>query len=174
MENQNDKPRMDLQGVMKAADKQLPLKQRPRELAARFLALSLTLDATVVVGINKEMKTITGQIADGLPYLPVTAKWQYMSAFIYFVACNAIACTYAAASLAHSTTRALGKNMALATHPLGTLPCMGNSHVHWDMVCDVFNDYSWQMAAVLVLSLLGSFAFLWLAAVNFVNLQKRT
>ncbi|KAJ0666438.1 putative casparian strip membrane protein [Helianthus annuus] len=56
-----------------------------RDMAVRVLALVLTLAAAVVVGVNKQSTTVPITIVASLPpvYLPVTAKWLHMSAFVY-------------------------------------------------------------------------------------------
>lgn len=54
------------------------------ELGLRLAALSLTLAAAVVVGVDRQTKIISISIAPSLPtiHFPATAKWNYMSAFV--------------------------------------------------------------------------------------------
>lgn len=55
------------------------------ELFLRFLALILTLVAAIVVGVNKQTKVVQMALLPTLPpvNIPVTAKFHYMSAFVY-------------------------------------------------------------------------------------------
>lgn len=59
--------------------------ERMCELGLRVVALSLTLAAALMVGVDKETKIVSVTIAPSLPalHVPVTAKWSYMSAFVY-------------------------------------------------------------------------------------------
>lgn len=56
-----------------------------KDLAVRFLALTLTLVAAILLGVDKETKTVSVTLVSSLPPidLPVTAKWTQMSAFVY-------------------------------------------------------------------------------------------
>lgn len=60
-------------------------KVKRSDLFVRFLALVLTLAAAVVLGANNQSTTVSVKIVPSLPpvNLPVTAKWLYMSAFVY-------------------------------------------------------------------------------------------
>lgn len=55
-----------------------PTRTRPYDVLLRFLALSLTLVATIIVAVNKETKTISYA---GMQF-KATAKWEYMSAIV--------------------------------------------------------------------------------------------
>lgn len=55
-----------------------PTRVRPYDVLLRFLGLSLTLVATIIVGIDKETKTISYA---GM-HFKATAKWEYMSAIV--------------------------------------------------------------------------------------------
>ncbi|KAL6971343.1 hypothetical protein U1Q18_046426, partial [Sarracenia purpurea var. burkii] len=113
----------------------------------------------------------------------------------YFVVANAIACVYAAISLVVmvATRRRSGgkKSSAMlittldlvvvallfsgngAAAAIGLIGYQGNSHVRWNKVCNMFGRFCLQGAAALVLSLLGSVAFLFLAVFATANLHKR-
>jgi len=47
-----------------------------------------------------------------------------------------------------------------AATAIGVLGYQGNSHVRWKKVCNVFDKYCHQVAASIILSQLGSLAFL--------------
>lgn len=110
----------------------------------------------------------------------------------YFLVSNAIACSYAAGSLAYSMAAlSIKHNAALviifldilimallfsangASAAVGFIGQHGNSHVQWNKVCDLFENYCHQMAAALVLSLLGAFAFIWLVVLAVLALRKK-
>jgi len=55
-----------------------PTKEMPYDLLLRFLGLSLTLVATIVVGVNNETKVISYAEM----HFKATAKWEYMSAMV--------------------------------------------------------------------------------------------
>ncbi|XAR57125.1 hypothetical protein NMG60_11025156 [Bertholletia excelsa] len=152
----------------------------------RMLGLALTLAAAVVLGVDKQTEMVQVQLVSTLPPLnvPVTAKWHYMSAFVYFVVANAIACAYAAVALVLAlASRGKRGNLALvvtildlimvallfsangAAGAIGLMGYEGNSHVRWEKVCNKFSRFCHQVAAAILLSLLGRWRFsclLWL------------
>ncbi|KAL3749362.1 hypothetical protein ACJRO7_010467 [Eucalyptus globulus] len=150
-------------------------------LALRLLALALTLAAAVVLGVDKQTKTVPVQVSPALPAqnVPVTAKWHYQSAFVYFVVANAIACGYSALSLLLLLANKAGKSRTLASAvaildiimvallfsgcgaatAVGVLGREGNSHVKWGKVCNVFDKFCDRVAVAIGLSLFGSLAF---------------
>ncbi|KAF8015050.1 hypothetical protein BT93_H0748 [Corymbia citriodora subsp. variegata] len=195
MESQS-KSRMDMaaaRGEVKVVER-LPKAVRRPELLLRTLALVLTLAAAVMVGVSKESKTVSVPISQSFTlHVRATAKWQYMSAFVYFLVSNAIACSYAATSLtyiavtgaARSTKAALAINvldmvmMGLllsasgASGAIGVIAQHGNSHVQWNEVCHEFSSYCYQMAAAFVLCLVSSLTFLLLAVLYVMDLHKK-
>ncbi|KAH1081289.1 hypothetical protein J1N35_021050 [Gossypium stocksii] len=161
----------------------------------RVLGLLLTLVAAILTGADKETKTIPISITKTLPtlHVPVTAKWHYMSAFVYFFVSNAMAFSYAAASLVASMAVRTSKDkaglvvvildMAImglllsangAAIAVGILGQYGNSHVQWRKVCNSFGGFCHQMTAAIILSLVGSLVFFWLVAVALLNLHKKS
>ncbi|KAG2597546.1 hypothetical protein PVAP13_5KG374628 [Panicum virgatum] len=54
-------------------------------VALRVFVLAATLVAAVVMGVDRQTRTIEITLTDTLPPLqvPVTAKWSYSSAFVY-------------------------------------------------------------------------------------------
>ncbi|XP_059625752.1 CASP-like protein 1E1 [Cornus florida] len=172
-----------------------PNKMRYYGMGLRIVGLVFTLVAAVVGGVNKETKMMTLSIFQTLPsiHVPVTAKWFYMSSSVYLVVSNAIASSYAAVSLAYSVTRD-GSNKNGSVLPLllldlimvamlfsangaalavGEIGLHGNSHAHWNKVCNVVKNFCVQSGASIVMSMLGSFAFLWLVVLASLNLHKR-
>jgi len=55
-----------------------PTKERPYDLLLRFLGLSLTLVATIVVAVDNETKLISYAEMQ----FKATAKWEYLSAMV--------------------------------------------------------------------------------------------
>ncbi|XP_020221951.1 CASP-like protein 1E2 isoform X1 [Cajanus cajan] len=156
------------------------------DLVLRLLAFVMTLVAAIVIGADKQTAIVSIKLLDSMPPLdlPVTAKWHYLSAFLYFVAANAIACAYATLSLLLTiANRRKGKGMEAlisvidalmvallfsgngAAIAIGLLGLQGNSHVHWNKVCNVFGKFCHQATLSLFTSLLGSTAFLLLLVV---------
>ncbi|KAG4948675.1 hypothetical protein JHK82_041855 [Glycine max] len=166
------------------------------DLVLRILAFLLTLVAAVVIGTDKQTAIVPIKLVDSMPtlYVPVAAKWHYLSAFVYYVGANAIACAYAILSLLLTlANRRKGKGtmetlitvldtvmVALlfsgngAAMAVGLLGLQGNSHVHWNKVCNEFGKFCDQVAASLFISLLGSIAFLLLLIVPPVLRLKQT
>ncbi|XP_041020414.1 CASP-like protein 1E1 [Juglans microcarpa x Juglans regia] len=167
------------------------------DLLLRILGLAFTLVAAVLVGISKQTKTVPVTIAEGLPilHLPFTAKWHYMSAFMYFLVSNAIACSYAAGSVVYSRINAArsykhNSAMVLSILDLIIMPLLfsangeaaaigiighdGNSHLQWRKICDVFDGYCHHIEAASVLSLIGSFTFLLLVLLAVLGVHKNS
>ncbi|KAJ1412661.1 Casparian strip membrane protein [Sesbania bispinosa] len=175
------KPSVDELSSSVQSDVKKVVVERPYDVFLRFLCLSLTLIATIIVGADKETKTISYA---GMQFT-ATAKWEYMSAIVFFLVSNAIGCSYAAVSLvisAMARSNSTGNNiktaaffmltvldlvmMALlfsangAAGAVGVLGQKGNSHVQWMKVCNVFDAYCRHVTAALVLSIIGSSVFL--------------
>ncbi|KAL3505781.1 hypothetical protein ACH5RR_031163 [Cinchona calisaya] len=169
-------------------------KVRGSDLILRFLGFALTLVAAIVLGIDKQTKLVTMTVVSTLPPIsvPVTAKWHYLSAFVYLVVANAITCAYAAISLLLVLANRGGKKgLALmiiildllmvallfsasgAALAVGLIGYQGNSHVQWNKVCNVFGKFCNQVAAAIVVSLLGSTVFLLLVLLAALNLHKK-
>lgn len=161
----------------------------------RLLGLLLTLVAVIVTAVDKETQIISVSISKTLPalHVPVTAKWHYMSAFVYFLVSNAIAFSYAAGSLLASMAVRTSQDkrgivlvildmtiMGLlfsangAAIAVGVLGQVGNSHVQWTRVCNMFGGFCHQMTAAIILSLVGSLIFFWLVALAILTLHKKS
>lgn len=182
------------------------IRMRHTEFGLRVFGLVCTLVAAVVVGVDKESKVVSFSISDSMPplHFHVTAKYNYMSAFVYFVVINSMACSYAAVSLlVSSTATRVGRrsdnnnknNNGMSTLVMiildltilsllfsangaaagvGVIGKYGNTHVNWNKVCNMFEKYCNHMLASLVLSLLGTFAFLCLVVLSALKLHKKS
>ncbi|KAM7485126.1 hypothetical protein LguiA_001135 [Lonicera macranthoides] len=167
---------------------------RCADLVLRIVGLALTLVAAIVLGIDKQTKVVPLTVVSTIPpvYLPVSAKWHYMSAFVFFVVANAVACSYAAISLILTLANRGGKKVLTlmiiildlvvvallfagtgAATAVGLLGVQGNSHVQWNKVCNVFDKFCHQVAAAIIVSFLGSLAFLLLVVLAALNLHKK-
>ncbi|XP_027165387.1 CASP-like protein 1E2 [Coffea eugenioides] len=167
---------------------------RGSDVILRFLAFASTLVAAIVLGVDKQTKLVSMTVVSTLPPItvPVTAKWHYMSAFVYFVVANVVACAYAALSLLLVLgNRGAKKGLALmiitldlvmvallfsgggAALAVGLIGYRGNSHVQWNKVCNVFGRFCNQVAGAIGVSLLGSAAFLLLVLLAMINLHKK-
>ncbi|XP_059648909.1 CASP-like protein 1E2 [Cornus florida] len=156
------------------------------EFVLRLLAFAFTLVAAIVLGVDKQTKVVPPL------NVPVTAKWNYLSAFVYLVVTNAITCSYAALSLV-LTLATMGRRKWLslmiiildlvmlvllfssigAATAIGIIGYQGNSHVRWNKVCDVFDKFCHQVAAAIAMSLLGSLAYLLLVMLAAFKLHKK-
>ncbi|KAE8783565.1 CASP-like protein 1E1 [Hordeum vulgare] len=143
-------------------------------VALRVFILAATLVAAVVMGLDRQTSTVQVTIADKLPPLqvPVTAKWSYSSAFVYFVVANAMACVFSAVALAACRSRSavaplmVGDLVVLAllfsavgaAAEFGILGERGNSHVRWGKVCHVYSQFCGRAMAAVIVSLVAAFA----------------
>ncbi|CAN4093620.1 unnamed protein product [Withania somnifera] len=157
------------------------------DIELRFLAFILTLVAVIVLGVHKQNKLIPVQLVPTLP-----ANWDHMSAVVYFVVVNSIACAYANVSLVLSLENrgrtkvlisltlillylimvALLYSAVGAATAIGLIGYKGNSHVRWNKVCNVFGKFCGQVAAGIAISLVGSIVFLLLLLFALLNLHK--
>ncbi|KAK1357027.1 hypothetical protein POM88_050283 [Heracleum sosnowskyi] len=161
-------------GVEKSVDDRVVKQEENRKMGmlykmkgcemmiVRFMGVVLSLAATVVAGVDEESRIISlATLAPCLPPLDlsVTAKWHYLSSTVYLVVANAIACTYAAASLLlcfgtwHSkrnttTLPLLISDLIMvallfsangAAIGVGLIALYGNSHTHWHKLCYLFH-----------------------------------
>ena len=111
----------------------------------------------------------------------------------FFLVTNTIACAYAAVSLIHSmfvggkrskaTLAIILIDMILAellfsaegaTAAVGVIGRHGNSHTHWNKVCDVFSAYCDRMIAALVLSILAAVVLFWMVVLAVLNLYQQS
>ncbi|CAH9109074.1 unnamed protein product [Cuscuta europaea] len=167
------------------------------DIVLRLLALALTLVAALVLGLDKQTKAVTMQILPTLPpvNIPFTANSHHLSAFVYFVVVNAVACAYAAVSLVLTLANRKKNNTAAATSvmiitldlamvallfsscgaaaAIGVMGYKGNSHVRWNKVCNVFEIFCGQAAAAIGISLAASIFFLLLVFCAALNFHKR-
>ncbi|KMT06610.1 hypothetical protein BVRB_7g157780 [Beta vulgaris subsp. vulgaris] len=166
------------------------------EVVLRVLAMVLTLTAAILLGLDKQTKLVSVTITPDLPAInvPVIAKYHYASAYVYFVVGNAIACAFAAVSLAltfisNGGGKIVSRLMIIvadlmmvallfssigAATGIGLIGIKGNSHLQWHKVCDVFGRFCHQVMASVALSLLAAIAFLLLIILAASKLQKRT
>ncbi|KAK9084120.1 hypothetical protein Scep_030591 [Stephania cephalantha] len=163
------------------------------ELLLRMLAVVTTLVAIIVTGISKQEKTVPMVVIPNLPPLnvEVVAKWQYSSAFVFFFVSNIIALVYGIVSLIvtlGNRGKSNGWGLAIllmdlvmaallfssngAAAAIGLLGYKGNSHVRWNKVCNVFGKFCAHVAGSVVVSLMGSLAFLLLVALATISLYR--
>lgn len=106
---------------------------------------------------------------------------------------NSIACSYGAVSLILVLANRGKKTGYLATTIMildililavlasgigaasaaGVLGYNGNKHVHWDKVCHIFGKFCHQVSGAVLVSLLGSLAYLLLLVLSTLDLQKK-
>ncbi|EOA17483.1 hypothetical protein CARUB_v10005811mg [Capsella rubella] len=162
------------------------------ELAMRVLALVLTMTAAIVLGVAKQTKVVPIKLIPTLPPLDVstTAKASYLSAFVYNVSVNAIACGYTAISIVilmiSKGKRSKGLLMAVligdlvmvallfsgtgASGAIGLMGKQGNDHVMWKKVCGVFGKFCNQAAASIAITLIASVVFMGIVVLDAMKL----
>ncbi|KAF8084572.1 hypothetical protein N665_0711s0001 [Sinapis alba] len=162
------------------------------ELTMRVLALALTLTAATVLGVAKQTKVVSIKLIPTLPPLDVstTAKASYLSAFVFNISANAIACGYTAFSIAilmvSKGRRSKGLIMAVligdlvmmallfsgtgAAGAIGLMGVQGNKHVMWKKVCNVFGKFCHQTAASVAITLLAAIVFMVLVVLDAMKL----
>ncbi|XP_021731227.1 CASP-like protein 1E1 [Chenopodium quinoa] len=163
------------------------------ELVLRVLALILTLAAAILLGLDKQTKIVPIKVFPNLPALnvPVMAKFSHVSAFVYSVVANSIASVFAAVSLALTLGSGKGGSRLMmilvldlimvsllfssigGTSAVGVIGIKGNSHLQWNKVCNVYDKFCHQVAASVVLSLLGAIILLLLVILTASKTQKR-
>ncbi|KAK6940914.1 Casparian strip membrane protein domain [Dillenia turbinata] len=182
-------------GVKKDNNSEKTKRGRSIDFILRILSMALTLVAAILAGTNKETQVVPFTISQTLPPLniPVTAKWHYLSAFVFYVVSNAVACSYAAISLLFSILSPEGESaltltiiildvviMGLlfsadgAVASIGVISLKGNSHVQWGKVCNVFHKFCNNMLVSGALSFLGSCVFLLLIVLSILNIHKKS
>ncbi|XP_074292297.1 CASP-like protein 1E1 [Silene latifolia] len=164
------------------------------EIIIRVLVLLLTLVAAILIGVNKQTKIVAITISPDLPAfnVPVTAKSSYVSAFVYFVVANSIACVFTAVTLVATFARKGGRTSLLlfttmlidvmmvallfscvgAAGAVGVLGAKGNSHLRWNKVCDVYTKYCHQVEAAIALSFFAAVAYVLLLLLEVSKLQR--
>ncbi|GMI64110.1 CASP-like protein 1E1 [Hibiscus trionum] len=156
----------------------------------RVLALLLTLAAAILIGVNRQTKFVS------VLFPPVDveakAKWYYLSALVYLLVANVAASAYAAIStLVVLATRTADIGFAQtiiifdvvivgllfsangAALAVGIIGYKGNSHLQWNKVCNVVDNFCDRIAISIVLSLVASFAFIVLPSLAVLSLQKK-
>ncbi|XP_010449916.1 PREDICTED: CASP-like protein 1E1 [Camelina sativa] len=162
------------------------------ELTMRVLALILTMAAAIILGVAKQTKVVPLKILPSLPPLDVstTAKASYLSAFVYNISVNAIACGYTAISIVilmmSKGRRSKGLLMAIligdlvmvallfsgtgASGGIGLMGKQGNKHVMWKKVCGVFDKFCNQVAVSVAITLLASIVFMVIVVLDAMKL----
>ncbi|KAE8735002.1 CASP-like protein 1E1 [Hibiscus syriacus] len=164
------------------------------ESILRVLALLLTLAAAIVIGVNKQTEFLPVQFTPAFPVVDVAfkAKWYYLSALVYLMVANIAASAYAAIStliVLATRTADIGFAQTIiifdvtvvgllfsangAALAVGIIGYKGNSHLQWNKVCNVFDNFCDRIAISIVMSLVASFAFIGLVALAVLSLQKR-
>ncbi|CAN6467744.1 unnamed protein product [Victoria cruziana] len=173
-----------------------PRYVRPVQVFLRLISFFATLVATIVMALSKETSIIPFVLSPVLPPIQISApaKYHYSSAFVYFVVVNAIACGYAAVSMAlwcsKKAARSKGFTAALcavdvimlalvstgtgAAAAIGLVGKKGNSHLNWNKICNHFGRFCSQVAAAIGVSIVGILAFLLLALLSIAGLRRRS
>ncbi|KAG6668173.1 CASP-like protein 1E1 [Carya illinoinensis] len=175
-------------------------RQRTVDLLLRLLALALTLVSAIIIGLSKQTKVVRVVVVASLPplYVPVPARWHYISAFVYFLVANVIACSYSTLSLVLLliTRKRAGDNMMSILHSMilvldilmvallfscngasmaiGIIGYRGNTHLRWQKICNLFERFCGQVAASIAVSVAGALMFILMVAFSGLRLRNKS
>ncbi|KAG2727220.1 hypothetical protein I3843_01G143800 [Carya illinoinensis] len=175
-------------------------RQRTVDLLLRLLALALTLVSAITIGLSKQTKVVRVVVVASLPplYVPVPARWHYISAFVYFLVANVIACSYSTLSLVFLliTRKRAGDNMMSILHSMilvldilmvallfscngasmaiGIIGYRGNTHLRWQKICNLFERFCGQVAASIAVSVAGALMFILMVAFSGLRLRNKS
>lgn len=163
------------------------------DVLLRVLLFVTALVAIIVIVTSKQTKLIP--VAPGLA-IPLTAKFNQLPAFIYFVAALSVACLYSIVTGGLSVLALMkpGGGLMLqfqflifdalvlgivaaatgAAGGVGYIAFKGNSHARWSKVCDTYGSFCSRSAASIFLSLVSSITLLLLVWLSIYVLSKKT
>ncbi|CAF2236445.1 hypothetical protein HID58_029561 [Brassica napus] len=162
-------------------------------LALRILAFIATLAAAIVMGLNKETKTLVVATIGTVPIkATLTAKFQDTPAFVFFVIANAMVSFHnllmialqifsrkleykgfrllsvAILDMLNATLVSAAANAAVFIAELGK---NGNKHAKWNKVCDRFSIYCDHGRGALIAAFSGVILMLLVSAVSISRLS---
>jgi len=167
----------------------------------RLLAIGATLAAAIVMGTNKQTVAVPLPLGPGGASVlaPLSAKYHYSPAFIFFVVANAIACGYTVLSLIPSVAGKLAARSgahapasafllavadlvmvalvmagASAAAAIAYVGYKGNSHTQWLKICDNFDRFCHHTAGAIASSFVGVIILLILTVISIYSIYKRT
>ncbi|XP_040996122.1 CASP-like protein 1E1 [Juglans microcarpa x Juglans regia] len=178
---------------------EVPRQRTSADLLLRLLALALTLVSAITIGLSKQTRVVRAVVVASLPplYVPVPARWHYISAFVYFLVANVIACSYATLSLVlvlisrkrpgdmnsilHSMILVLDILMVAllfscngASMAIGIIGYRGNTHLRWQKICNLFERFCGQVAASIAVSMAGAMMFILMVAFSGLRLREKS
>ncbi|KAE9452380.1 hypothetical protein C3L33_15710, partial [Rhododendron williamsianum] len=137
----------------------------------RVVAFLATLAATIVMGINRETKTIVVAVIGSTPIsATLTAKFQHTPAFVFFVIANAIATFHNLLMLAMIV--ALVSAGAGGAVFMGELGRKGNSHARWNKICDKFESFCDHGAGAFIACFIGLLLLMIINVISVLNLRN--
>ncbi|KAG2318457.1 hypothetical protein Bca52824_011670 [Brassica carinata] len=162
-------------------------------LALRILAIIATLAAAIVMGLNKETKTLVVATIGTIPVkATLTAKFQDTPAFVFFVIANVMVSFHnllmialqifsrkleykgfrllsvAILDMLNATLVSAAANGAVFIAELGK---NGNKHAKWNKVCDRFSTYCDHGRGALIAAFSGVLLMLLVSAVSIYRLS---
>nr|A9P0A6.1 RecName: Full=CASP-like protein 1U1; Short=PsCASPL1U1 [Picea sitchensis]ABK26317.1 unknown [Picea sitchensis] len=157
------------------------------DFSLRLLVIGSTFTAAIVMGTNKQTAI--------LPIVgPLSAKYQYSPAFVFFVIANAVACGYTLLSLIFSITGkftstplsvfllsvtdlvmvALVSAGVSAAAAIAYVGYKGNSHTQWGKVCGIYDRFCHHGAGAIVASFVSLIIFMVLTVMSTYSFYRRT
>ncbi|KAG6794085.1 hypothetical protein POTOM_003318 [Populus tomentosa] len=161
-------------------------------LMLRVLAFFATAAATVVMGLNKETKTLVVATVGSTPIkASLTAKFQHTPAFVFFVIANGLASVHnlvmimgdlfgqkldykglrlAVIAILDMMTVALVSGGVSAAAFMAELGKNGNSHARWNKICDKFETFCDHGGGALIASFAGLILTLIISVMSIIKL----
>ncbi|CAD5333949.1 unnamed protein product [Arabidopsis thaliana] len=142
-------------------------------LGLRLLALSATLSAAIVMGLNKETKTfVVGKVGNTPIQATFTAKFDHTPAFVFFVVANAMVSFHNLLMIALQIFGGKMEFTANAAAFMAEVGKNGNKHARWDKICDRFATYCDHGAGALIAAFAGVILMLIISAASISRLVQ--
>ncbi|KAI3921772.1 hypothetical protein MKX01_005461 [Papaver californicum] len=165
-------------------------------LLLRFLALTATVLATLIMSLNKESNTmVVATIGTNPIKATLVAKFQNTPAFVFFVTVTSIVSFH---NLVMLLTELFGykfgfkgiKLLAMTLLDMGAVVLLsgatggaasiaqlgknGNTHARWNKICDKFEKYCDRGSGALIAALVGIILLLVLNVMSTIAIHKKT
>ncbi|XP_012827575.1 PREDICTED: CASP-like protein 1B2 [Erythranthe guttata] len=160
----------------------------------RVLALLATVSAALIMGFNKQTRTIVvATIGTTTVQATLTAKFQHTPAFVFFVIANGIASLHNLLMLVVSfigppklferiapsaipvfdlMNVAIVSGGASAAAFMGQLGRDGNSHARWNKICDKIDSFCDRGGGAMIASFIGLVLIIIICSLSIIRLRR--
>ncbi|EYU19080.1 hypothetical protein MIMGU_mgv1a024780mg [Erythranthe guttata] len=137
----------------------------------RVLALLATVSAALIMGFNKQTRTIVvATIGTTTVQATLTAKFQHTPAFVFFVIANGIASLHNLLMLVMNVAIVSGGASAAAF--MGQLGRDGNSHARWNKICDKIDSFCDRGGGAMIASFIGLVLIIIICSLSIIRLRR--